>query len=369
MAQSMRAVMLGTAGGPAWWAYGEARERAGISTAVVVGERSYVVDFGMGACRRYATAGLRLQDLGAGFVTHLHSDHVTDLANLLLFGMYAFDEHPGAAIPIYGPGDRGKLPPVNPFATSRPEPLFPDDPTPGIEGLVSKLLAGYATDLNERVLDSLRVPPSELFEARDIALPEGVAFDPDTTEPPRIAPFEVFQDDRVRVTATLVQHPPMAPAFGFRIESEEGSVTISGDTAPCENLIELAEGTDLLIHEAIDPAHIRRRYGDRTDPLSEASREHHRKSHTLPVQAGEVAAKAGAKTLALHHLVPGNAPRAAWEAASETFGGSVLIPEDLDEIPIPARRGTARCATPSREGQLHAPASDEAPRSSVSQPA
>src|SRR5699024_7216375 len=100
------------------------------------------------------------------------------------------------------------------------------------------------------------------FAPEDIEIPSGIDFDADDNVAPDMEPFVVFEDNRVTVRATLVSHHPTAPAFGFRFDTEAGSVTISGDTAPCQNLVRLAQGTDLLLHEAIDLASMAPKYAD-----------------------------------------------------------------------------------------------------------
>src|SRR5690606_3858407 len=106
-------------------------------------------------------------------------------------------------------------------------------PTPGVAGVLDGLFAAYATDINDRIFDSLVRDPREMFLPREIDLSGVDGFDPDTTVSPDMEPLEVFSDDLVTVTATLVSHHPMAPAFAYRFDTDEGSVTISGDTAPC----------------------------------------------------------------------------------------------------------------------------------------
>jgi len=161
----------------------------------------------------------------------------------------------------------------------------------------------------------------------DIAVPDGTGFDPDGDVAPPMEPFVVHRDEHVEVTATLVAHPPTAPAFAFRFDTASGSVTISGDTAPCDNVVRLAAGTDLLLHEAIDLDLLSARYpaGERR----EAIMAHHRRAHTTPHQAGVIAERAGARALALHHLVPPHAPPSSWLAAGEAFGGALHVPDDL----------------------------------------
>ena len=329
----MKVVTLGTAGGPRWWK-GDAKDRAGISTAIVVEDRFYLVDAGHGVGRRIRQAGLELENLGGVFITHLHSDHTIDLPSLVVFGMHELQQRVGDPVPLMGPGPRGALPPISSRAEMTPRPVAPNDPTPGIAGMFGSIVAAFATDLNDRVLDSLRPSPELLFDPRDIAIPDSIGYRPNTSPTPDMAPFVIFEDDLVTVTATLVEHPPVAPAFAFRFDSEYGSVTISGDTCETPNLVRLAQNTDLLLHEAIDFEWVDSMYDHRTDDEGRASRDHHYKSHTSVEGAIRVATEAGAGTLALHHLVPGSADDAVWAKGGELFAGQFLVPEDLDTVDI-----------------------------------
>ncbi|MEI3843866.1 MULTISPECIES: MBL fold metallo-hydrolase [unclassified Microbacterium] len=331
-----RIVTLGTAGGPRWWTPLDASSRFGISTAVVVGDRVYLVDAGLGAGRQFARAGFAMERLGGIFLTHLHSDHTTDLMNLALFGMFGLTGE-GPRIPIIGPGDRGLLPPVSPRAVTAPMPVAPALPTPGTADMFRLLMESQATDLNDRVLDALRPSPLDLFHAQDITLPDGIGYDANAMPTPDMTPFRVFEDDRVRVDAILVQHPPIAPAFGFCFTTEDGSVAISGDTAPCANMVRLAEDVDLLLHEAISFEWVAAMYGGRDDATSQASIDHHRRSHTSVGEAIAVARDAGAARLALHHLVPGHIPTTEWLRSAAGADLEVLVPDDLETISF-ARR-------------------------------
>ncbi|WP_409181911.1 MBL fold metallo-hydrolase [Amycolatopsis sp. VS8301801F10] len=325
-------VTLGTAGGPRWWGSGPGRRRSGIATAVVVGEAAYLVDCGQGAGEQLSRAGIPLSSLRGIFLTHLHSDHTVELAALTVFGFMAMRNPRQRPVSILGPGNRGALPPVSPVAETAPGPAFPDNPTPGTSELVTTLLRAFGTDLTDRMLDSLRPSPLSLFTASDITVPEHLGYHPNDNPCPAAEPFEIYQDELVRVTATLVQHPPVAPAFAFRFDTGAGSVTISGDTTYCPNLVRLAEDTDLLLHEAIDFDWVERSYLDEDPRIALAAKQHHHKSHSSPRQAGQVAAEAGARALALHHLVPGDADPSVWRAARDTYAGPVLVPDDLQEI-------------------------------------
>ena len=329
-----RVVTLGTAGGPRWWTGANAGKRAGISTAVVVGDAVYLVDAGSGVGNQLMKAGFSVGNLRGIFLTHLHSDHCIDLASLAIFGLFTLrpDQEP---IRIIGPGDRGALPPASPRAVVPPKPLFPEQPTPGTKVMFEHLMRAYGADLNDRVIDALRPSPLDRFTASDIELPAGTGYDPNASPTPAdMVPFEIYRDELVTVTATLVEHPPVAPAFAFRFDTAEGSVTISGDTAPCENLVRLAHGTDLLLHEAIDFDWVSRAYGNVATEEAQASMDHHRRSHTSARDAIALAGKAGAARLALHHLVPGTTPRSVWLSHAEEFSGTFLVPDDLDVIPF-----------------------------------
>ncbi|MFW0794235.1 MBL fold metallo-hydrolase [Gordonia sp. CPCC 205515] len=326
-----RVVTLGTTGGPRWWK-GDAKDRCGIATAVAVGDRFYLVDAGQGVGRRIRQAGLELADLGGIFLTHLHSDHTIDLPSLFVVGMHELQNRQAAPVRVLGPGNRGVLPAISPHATVAPRPVAPDNPTPGTREMFDSILRAYATDLNDRVLDSLRISPAELFDVGDIAIPEFTGYHPNTNATPAMDPFVIFEDDRVQVTAILVEHPPIAPAFAFRFDSEGGSVTISGDTCETDNMVTLAHDTDLLLHEAIDFGWVDSQYAHATDDTGRASRAHHYKSHTSVEGACRIAERAGARRLALHHLVPGSADPSVWARGEALLPGRFLVPDDLDVI-------------------------------------
>lgn len=324
-------VTLGTAGGPRFW---KGATRTGIATAVVVDDGFYLVDCGHGVGRQLERAGLELSNLKGVFITHLHSDHTVDLNSLGLFGMYELQSRVGDPVPILGPGNRGVLPPTSPQAKVAPRPLNPSDPTPGTAAMFRKLMEAYATDLNDRIIDALRPSPLDLFDARDIELPTSVGFHANDNPTPVMEPFEVYRDEQVVVSAILVEHPPIAPAFAFLFETAQGSVCISGDTTFTPNMITLSKGAGLVLHEAIDFAFIDSMYQDKDDETSRASIDHHYKSHTSVQDAARVAEEAGAKRLALHHLVPGMDRRPVWAEAADSFSGEFFIPNDLDIIPI-----------------------------------
>lgn len=143
-----------------------------------------------------------------------------------------------------------------------------------------------------------------------------------------------MQDEHVKVTSALVHHPPVVPAFGYRFDSADRSIVISGDTAPSERLIRLAQGADVLVHEALYVPGVDRMVA--RVPNAPALQKSILSHHTSAEDAGRVAHAAGVKTLVLSHLVPPDDPditEQMWiDAARLHFPGPVIVGKDLLEI-------------------------------------
>lgn len=324
---------LGTAGGPIVRRDAHNGHYYGIATAIMVDSRVYLVDCGRGTNDGLAAVGIHPTQLRGVFITHHHSDHVIDLNSLMVLGGLTFRGQEDRRVNIYGPGPRQVLPPYV-HEGPVPEAIFPEQPTPGTEAMVESLLRAHATDLNDRRRDSKAPNLRTTFQAHDITLPDHLSFDANENNHPMMEPIDVFADEKVRVTATLVQHRPMAPAFGYRFDTKYGSVTISGDTAPSDNLVRLAADCDLLLHEAIDLDAVAASYPNATPEELAASMGHHRRAHTTAEDAGRIADRAQVGSLALHHLVPSTVPRDSWLRAGKTFNGQLLIPQDRDALHI-----------------------------------
>ena len=304
-------VTLGTAAGPAIRG-----PRAGISTAVVVDGHLYLVDCGLGMVRQAIAAGLTMDRLRGLFLTHLHSDHISELPGLLLYN--------------WGPGVNGIVDPVRilgpgPARLPKGAEVHVKPAKGGTERFVEDLLEAYAYDVNIRVFDEGRAPLDDLVQAQDIQLP--VHADADRTPCPEMEPFEVYADEHVRVLATLVNHPPVFPAFAFRFESADGTVVVSGDTTEHPNVVRLARGVDVLVHEAIDPAFYR------AQGLPAGQLEHILESHTDLEAVGRVARDAGVGHLVLSHLggIQDDSDAAPTRAV---FGGPVTVAADGQVFPI-----------------------------------
>lgn len=303
----MQVITLGTAAGPIIRG-----PRMGIATAVVVDGNIYLVDFGLGAARQSVNAGLKMQNLKAVFLTHLHSDHVSELPALFFYNWGTASNGIVSPVDVWGPGParlpRGARPQVKPARG-------------GTSSLIDDLLQTYSYDINVRVYDEARTPLNDLIHGKDIDLPRSVKADAENPTPD-MEPFEIYRDDHVTVSTVLVHHPPVFPAYGFRFDSAHGSVTVSGDTTAHPNLVRLAQGTDILVHEAIDTA-----YYLSLPNLTPEYVEHIASSHTDITDVGTVAQQAGAKQLVLSHL-GGLFTQAQAAPAEEDFDGPVTLAAD-----------------------------------------
>jgi ribonuclease BN (tRNA processing enzyme) len=322
-----RLVLLGTAGGPL-----PSPVRSGIAQAVVVAGRTYVVDCGGSATRQLRRARL-LGGLHRVLLTHLHSDHICDYFNLFLLGWPIIQWNP--PVHVYGPGPAGGLPPDD---AGRPVPLHnPVNPTPGLADLTDAQFAAHAYDINIRMRESGRHDLRACVVTHELEVPPQAG--PDRVSP-AMEPLLVEADDDVRITATLVRHAPVFPAFAYRFDTAAGSIVLSGDTAPSENLVRLARGADVLVHEVYDDGH-----EDDDDAAEataeeawEARRRHHHMvtSHTGLSEVGRLAAEAGAHRLVLTHFIPGDdaKPDEHWLAGVKDFDGEVVVAKDLMELTL-----------------------------------
>jgi ribonuclease BN (tRNA processing enzyme) len=122
--------------------------------------------------------------------------------------------------------------------------------------------------------------------------------------------------------------------LAYRFDTDEGSITFSGDTSPSENLIRLAQGTDVLVHEVMAREWAEQSYPEPRDAVQEGILQHLLSSHTTIEDVGLVAERAGAKTLVLNHLVPANWPEHLWRKARKGFSGKLIVGKDLARINV-----------------------------------
>lgn len=316
-------ILLGTQAGPP-----PNPERAGISTALVVDGDTYLVDCGRAAVSQFAKSGLRFSSIRSIFLTHLHIDHLADYSNfftLAVLGGFNDDAGVGANGPvgIYGPGPAGGLPPK--FGGGPVTVVAPDSPTPGTRAMTDDLVHAFAYSNNVFIRDSGGHDITTLMDVHDIEIPAvGADF---TNRAPAMQSFPVMRDDKVTVSAILVPHGPVFPAFAFRFDTAYGSVTFSGDTTYTDNIPTLARDSDVLVHEAINLQGVK---------LPAAVQSHMLESHVEIQKVGGIAQKAGAKKLVLTHLAdlarPHLDPTQWHEWAKTGYDGDVVVGNDLQRI-------------------------------------
>ena len=333
-------ILLGVGGGPTFMPGAECE---GIASALRVGDRYYLVDAGHGVLQRLRQARLGnwqvpgggpLDALRAVFITHLHSDHIVDLNSLFTSGIFNGLQMVDRPVELIGPGNRGMLPPV--FGGGARGPVVaPENPTPGTTETWELIKRAFATDFNDRIADNHAKSPDQLVKARDIELPSHLIADPNGNNVPDMEPVQVYEDDRVRVTCILVQHAPVFPAFAYRFETEAGSVVFSGDTSRTPNLVKLAQGADVLVHEAISREWLDGEMPEPRSPQVQAGYQHMLGAHTAADEVGKVAEEAGVGRLVLNHLVPMDWPVQRWrQTVKRDFSGDLTVGQDLLRIPL-----------------------------------
>jgi ribonuclease BN (tRNA processing enzyme) len=293
--------------------------RTGISTALKIGGDVYQIDCGLGSLNAFTNAGFRFDDLKSMFITHLHTDHMVDYFSFFLSGGYTASKVK-APVTVYGPGPAGGLPPSR-VGNSDPATIDPNDSAPGLAATTAALQQAFAYTNNIFIRDMGTDDIQDLAEVIEIVVPPGSDY---LNRSPSTEPFPVMSDNNMSVTATLVSHYDVYPAFGFRFDLTKSgaSVTFSGDTTKSDNLIALAKGTDILVHEAqfsLDDAY----YHNRFPPNYLVN------SHTSAEQVGAVAAAANAKHVILSHYSPSDLPDSEWlDAIGKHYSGKVTVARD-----------------------------------------
>jgi ribonuclease Z len=284
----LRVLLLGTAGGPRSRAQG-----LGISTLVLAGPEKLLFDCGRGMTTGMAALAINPADVTKVFLTHLHSDHIISLPELYLF----------------------------PWASQgRNKPLQVWGPD-GTRSMMKHLQEAFAFDIH------IRRDVDEKFSAEGIKV---LATD--------IREGVVYEANGVKVTAFLVDHGPVKPAFGFRVDYHGHSVVVSGDTRPSDNLIKFSQGVDLLIHEVggwkQDPLLV----GPPDEPYPDPGvRETRRERiaindhHTDGTEAGQVFQRVKPKLAVFSHAT---ASAATLALVRQNYAGPVEFGEDLMTIEV-----------------------------------
>ncbi|KAJ56086.1 hydrolase [Actibacterium mucosum KCTC 23349] len=277
--------LLGVKGGPA------IRPGAPMPTAhlLQMGGQNVVVDCGLGVSRGLIDQGVGVHQVDLILITHLHSDHYLELGPLLHTAWTAGRRDP---VTVIGPS--------------------------GLRAYVDGFFAAMAEDIDLRIADEGRPDLRDLVHLQ------------------LLEPGDVPNPAGLRITAMLNDHPPIAESFALRFDGDH-SVVFSGDTATFPAMVDFAKDADLLVHEAMLTAGIDAlcaRVGNGDDRL----KTHLLRSHTPAAEAARIATRAGAKQLALNHLVPSDDPDFTendWRAeAAPHFAGPLHIGRDGLRIPL-----------------------------------
>jgi ribonuclease Z len=274
--EGLRITLLGTGAGPP-----VNLRQFGPSTLVEAGGRRFLFDCGRGATIRLTQAGVPIGSINRMFLTHLHSDHVMQIPDLLLAGWV-------------GP-------------TGRKAPLEVWGPE-GTRDMMDALEKAFAFDIHIRRDVDEQIPAAGI-SVRSHDIGEGVVLD----------------EDGVTVTAFLVDHGPVAPALGYRVDYHGRSVVVSGDTRPSDNLVKFAKGVDVLVHEAVDP--VAQRAATANPAMTERIIAH----HTTGEQAGQVFARVNPRLAVLSHAPDSEALIAQ---IRQHYAGPLQGPQDLLVIDV-----------------------------------
>lgn len=254
----------------------------GPATAVVYNDRVFLFDVGAGVMRRMAAAGLSIRGPEAVFITHLHSDHTLGYPDLI-FTTWVMGRR--AKLQAYGPVGLKRM-------TRHVIAAWKEDIQVRIEGLEQQTRQGYKVAVHE-------------FDA-------GVVYD----------------KDGVRITAIPVLHGCWKQAYGFRIDTPDRSIVISGDTQPTQAILEASRGVDVLVHEVYPHTQVlpQLRIGGDVWP------SYMREFHTSDLELGVLAAAAQPKLLVLHHIVRKGSDdeQLLGSIRAGGFEGEVVIARDLD---------------------------------------
>lgn len=286
----MELTLLGT-GCPAVHA-----ERYGPAQIVRHGDTTILIDCGSGVTQRLAQAGISGRDIDAVILTHMHSDHIVDLFQLVISSWHQGRDRPQR---VFGPS--------------------------GTYSYVDGVVSLWQNELERRIDHERR--------------PSALALQTEVTE---MKPGDVVEFGAMRLRAVEVDHKPVRHAYGYVIETDEAKLVISGDTRPCDALVEAAEGADLLLHEVFVHHAMKVVEGVRSQETIDRVASY----HTLSSDVGKVAAKAGVKWLALTHFVPPDCDtQALQKEVAADFQGPITIGADLMTLDVAKREVRYRGAT------------------------
>jgi len=257
-------------------------DRSGPAVAIVINDRAYLVDCGPGAVRRAAAAekngiaALSVKTLNLVFITHLHSDHTLGLPDLIFTPWVLDREDP---VQAYGPRGLKDM-------TGHIERAWKKDVDVRRRGLEQANATGYKVAVHE------------------------------------IKPGVIYRDENVMVTAFPVKHGTWDQAFGYKFETADRKIVISGDTAPSDEVVKACDGCDVLLHEVYNPE------GD--ELKQQHWMQYFKTFHTSPEELGDIARRAHPKLLVLYHMVFEKLPEEDLvRQVKESYSGRFEVARDL----------------------------------------
>jgi ribonuclease Z len=259
-------------------------DRAGAATLLVSGDHRLLVDAGRGVVMRLSGAGVLPVMLSAVTLTHLHSDHITDL-NDVITTHWIMTAAP-TTLAVYGP--------------------------PGTRQVVNGILAALEPDISYRLAhhhDTLTWRPQ--------------------VEMTEVQPGDTFAIGALQVRVGRTNHQPVEPTVAYRVEHDGTSVVFGGDGLPCAELDELCLGADAYVQTAMRDDLVKQVPNKRFNDILDY--------HSTVEQAAQTAARAGVKTLVLTHYIPGlqSGQEDEWRAiAAAHFSGEIVLGDDLTSTTI-----------------------------------
>ena len=266
-------------------------ERSGPAVAIVVNGAAYLVDCGPGVVRRAAAAekagikALAVEKLKIVFITHLHSDHTLGYPDLI-FSPWVLER--AEPLEAYGPRGLKRM-------TEHIEKAWSEDIRLRLGGLEEANTTGYKVNVHEIAETRAGAP----------------------------APHVLYRDDNVTVSAFPVRHGTWKYAYGYRFDTKDRRIVISGDTAPTDEVVKACDGCDVLLHEVFNPK--RKKIVD-----SKQKQAYFKAFHTSPAELGELATRARPKLLVLYHQVMGETTEDDLvEQVREHYAGRFVSAKDL----------------------------------------
>ena len=286
-ASGTKLVMLGTGAGPNPRVPGRTRHMT--SHVMVSNGAAYVLDCGLGVTNQFARTGIPFAAVRSIGITHHHPDHNIEYGPFILIGWV---QGLPSALRTFGP--------------------------PPLKQMTEGFLSAYKATIEFWVQD-LKVKPLVSPEVNEVS-----------------TGGTVLRDEHVKISAAIVQHPPVRPALAYRFDFKDRSIVFSGDTAPVAAVTQLAKGADILVHEAMYvpalEAYIHARIAKGSPIRFDEYMAHMNVDHSPVEEVGRIAQQAGVKKLVLSHLTPGidGIQDETWrDLAAKQFKGEIVVARDL----------------------------------------